>query len=203
VIELQLDYLPEPMAELLHSYVLNSPAEWWVKTHMVNGTTSFHSTGTIKERDQDWETELTKSLRKNKMTFSFTRSIVHQESCQCAGCHFREYVKTELKSFLEEKMGYELELEEAFFSVYEKEDFLSTHTDAGKGDVAFVINLTKDWNACYGGLFHSEGRYIVPEFNSLMYMTLENGGCSHFVSEVTHRAPHSRIAYSGWFKKSK
>ena len=203
MIKIQADFLPSEIAEQLHIDILNTPEEWWRRTYMVENNCTTHQ-NTIFERSLDWEAQLTNSLRQGKMTYQFTRSVEHKEGCSCYECELKKYAASEMKEVVEKETGIAgLELAESFISVYERGDFLSTHTDKGKGDVAFVLNLTKGWKPEYGGLFHSQRQYVIPTFNSLIIMTLEDGGQNHFVSEVSQRATHSRLAFSGWYKKSK
>ncbi len=194
------NFLPTETAEKLHADIMGTPEEWWCRAYMVEAhTTQTHNT--IFERSLDWEAQLTNSLRQGKMTYRFTRSVDHVDGCTCHECNLKEYAATTMREHLEKDLQINLKLSESFISVYERGDFLSTHTDKPNGYIAFVLNLTKGWKPEYGGVFHSNGQYIVPTFNNLMIMTLENGGQPHFVSEVSQRASHSRIAFSGWFEK--
>lgn len=206
MIQVFKNFLPEVMAENLHKGAMECDSGWWEKARLVNGnrdkviTTDY----TIGGLSNNYEDKLNWSLRQGFFTYSFTRSVKHYDTCNCFQCEFRTYASYVLKDHIEKNSDLgEVELDEMFFSVYERGDFLSTHGDHNKGDVAFVLNLTKDWRPEYGGVFHCEGQYIVPEFNSLMLLYLGKNGVPHFVSEVSQRAPHSRIAISGWFRKSK
>ena len=198
------NFLPDDLAENLYNGILDSRGDWWrtARIAMSNGSSEANYTdSTIRQRSEDWEQKLTESLRSNLYTYQFTRSVDHFRGCGCVICNFETYLDYVLKEWIETHTDLEnIERNFSFVSIYNRGDFLSTHTDRGRGDVAFVINLTKDWRPEYGGMFHSNGQYVEPKFNSLMLMMIPPGGVDHFVSEVSHRAPGPRIAVSGWFK---
>ena len=200
------NFLSDEMADNLYNGVMGCDSGWWNKSRMIRGDKNnvIKTDYTVGGLSNNYENDITKSLRDGYFTYSFTQSVSHFTTCNCFQCEFRTYASYVLKDHIEKNTDVgEVELGEMFFSVYERGDFLSTHGDDNKGEVAFVLNLTKDWKPEYGGVFHCNGQYVTPEFNSLMLLELGNGGVDHFVSEVSQRAPHSRIAISGWFKKSK
>ncbi len=197
-------FLDHETAENLYSNLQTCPETWWIKSRVIMGQPSVLSDNTLASMSRDWEVDITDSLRKNMFTYSFSRTTEHYDSCNCFMCSFKHYVSYVFKDHIEKHTDLvDLELNESFFSLYNQGDFLSTHHDENKGDVAFVLNLTKNWRPEYGGLFHMNNNYITPEFNSLMFFELGEKGEDHFVSEVSHRAPHPRLAFSGWFRKSK
>ena len=82
--------------------------------------------------------------------------------------------------------------------------FLKKHSDQVTGqyrEVAYVINLTKGWQADWGGLLHfmDEGGQVtetyMPTFNSL---TLFRVPMWHHVSYVSPLATGARYAITGW-----
>ena len=82
--------------------------------------------------------------------------------------------------------------------------YLKRHNDMGTGDerqLAYVINLTKNWRADWGGLlqFLTEDGEVsdtfYPAFNS---MTLFKVPMFHHVSYVAPYAAHGRYAITGW-----
>lgn len=196
------NFLDPAMAEDLYDNLMTCPSDWWSKFNVIKGASPVLGSYTLADRNQDWDCSLTNSLRDGFFTYSFTRSTNHIIGCQCFMCNFRQYVSFVFKDHIEKNTNLiNLQLDEMFFSVYEPGDFLSTHHDKNKGDVAFVLNLTKNWRPEYGGMLHCNGEYTVPEFNSLIFFEIpENEGIEHFVSEVSRRAPSPRIALSGWFK---
>ncbi len=83
--------------------------------------------------------------------------------------------------------------------------FLNTHDDQITGHkrrVAYVLNLSKDWNPDWGGLlqFYGADRTIdevfVPRFNTLALFTVPQ---SHAVTAIAPYAPVGRFAITGWF----
>lgn len=92
-----------------------------------------------------------------------------------------------------------------FASKYQADSFLSTHTDTGRGKLAFVLNLTKYWKEEDGGCFELlESNWrdvklrIVPQFNSLTIFNVEGAGVPHRVTKVQSDVTNIRIAISGW-----
>lgn len=90
---------------------------------------------------------------------------------------------------------------------YAAGSFLSMHDDQAGSTrkFAYVLNLTENWNATWGGLllFHSPGgeivESVVPEFNTLVVFEVPQ---FHSVSLVSSEAPKSRYAVSGWLHTS-
>lgn len=83
--------------------------------------------------------------------------------------------------------------------------FLNSHNDkiAGhKRRVAYVLNMSKNWNPDWGGLLQfydaekSVEQVFVPRFNSLTLFTVPQ---DHAVTAVAPYAPHGRFAITGWF----
>jgi Rps23 Pro-64 3,4-dihydroxylase Tpa1-like proline 4-hydroxylase len=95
-----------------------------------------------------------------------------------------------------------------FVSKYTSNCFLSTHSDAGNGKVAFVLHVTEGWKPQYGGHLHfldQDRNKIVetftPQFNSLMMFEVPDGdGIPHFVGHVAPNVPIPRIAITGWYQ---
>lgn len=89
-------------------------------------------------------------------------------------------------------------------TMYASGSFLRLHDDQVSSEirrVAYVLNLTRDWRADWGGLLHfcDEQNNVVdtfvPHFNSLsLFMVPQN----HYVSYVAPFAPLQRYAITGW-----
>ncbi len=84
--------------------------------------------------------------------------------------------------------------------------FLTAHDDDVEGKnrrSAYVLGLTPDWRAEYGGLlmFHGEdghiARGLVPAFNTLNIFRVPQ---PHSVSCVAPFAPEPRISVTGWLR---
>ena len=92
-----------------------------------------------------------------------------------------------------------------FFSCYGSGCFLSTHTDTGRGKLAFVYNATRSWNDSDGGQFQllspdwsSVLATVRPRYNSLTFFRVEGQGVPHRVLPVAPTATARRLAISGW-----
>lgn len=89
---------------------------------------------------------------------------------------------------------------------YMRGQFLRMHDDKIDEEgrlVAYVLNLTKNWVADWGGLLHfqdDEGNVtdiFMPHFNSLSMFKVP---ARHFVSCVAPYAEQPRYAITGWFR---
>ena len=90
-------------------------------------------------------------------------------------------------------------------TLYVPGHFLNSHDDkiAGhKRRVAYVLNMSKNWNPDWGGLLQfydaekSVDQVFVPRFNSLSLFTVPQ---DHAVTAVAPYAPAGRFAITGWF----
>lgn len=88
---------------------------------------------------------------------------------------------------------------------YRAGHFLRYHTDAESREgrlYAYVLNLTRDWQADWGGLLQfvdDEGRVtdtFLPRWNTLSLFKVPTG---HAVSLVAPWAEQDRMAITGWF----
>lgn len=88
---------------------------------------------------------------------------------------------------------------------YRAGHFLRYHTDAESREgrlYAYVLNLTRDWKADWGGLLQfidEEGRVtdtFLPRWNTLSLFQVPTG---HAVSLVAPWAEQDRMAITGWF----
>jgi Rps23 Pro-64 3,4-dihydroxylase Tpa1-like proline 4-hydroxylase len=99
----------------------------------------------------------------------------------------------------------QLRLVSAQATRYRPGQFLRHHTDRKEDDgrrFAYVINLSRDWQADWGGLLHftgDDGRIVdtfIPHWNSLSLFKVPTG---HFVSQVAPWALNDRLAITGWW----
>lgn len=91
-------------------------------------------------------------------------------------------------------------------TMYRPGNFLTEHTDEQHGEhhrrAAYVIQLTRDWKADWGGLLHfldAHGAVVdtfVPGFNRMSLFAVPQ---QHAVSMVTPFAGGVRYAITGWF----
>ena len=93
---------------------------------------------------------------------------------------------------------------EAQVTRYRPGDFLTLHSDKDAGGrrlCAYVLNMTRDWRADWGGLllFHDAAGNVAegftPGFNQLNLFRVP---MDHSVSQVASFAPRDRYAVSGW-----
>lgn len=89
-------------------------------------------------------------------------------------------------------------------TAYRPGQFLRTHSDIDSKEgrlYAFVLNLSRDWQADWGGLLHfldAEGAVVdtlMPRWNT---MTLFKVPTPHAVSMVMPWAEQERLAITGW-----
>jgi SM-20-related protein len=92
---------------------------------------------------------------------------------------------------------------------YRAGHFLTRHQDKDQHEdraYAYVINLTKNWHADWGGLLQFENddgdvtQTFAPQWNSLSLFKVPQ---SHIVSLVSPFANEDRLAITGWFLRAK
>lgn len=151
--------------------------------------------------------------RKQKFTYNFYRTLYHPPVCQCPLCVFLRIFRSNDTVMRFKNITGRDDLtgnREMFASSYRRGCFLTKHTDKGNGQIAFVYNLTRDWNASFGGNlflldknFDDNGKIsqvFTPKFNRLIMFYVGEEGRPHFVSEVSeHIGDLERIAITGWF----
>ena len=196
------DFLPSDLADRTQTNILNSPPDWFpyaVKTSPMEVVYS-------KEFPRNITPLLIQDQQQGNFCYRFRRTTPHTNTCQCWWCDFREnYLQknflTSIKKLTHLKNP---ELREVFISKYSAGDFLGIHHDDKKGDIAFVLNLTRNWKPEWGGnLMIQSGPNswvtLSPKFNSIILLDVHGeGGHNHLVTEVTQAAPHDRIAITGW-----
>lgn len=202
------DFLPEDFAEELYTYIRTRTAEDWFyyyKYGKEEKPVLFDTSAEDNRERKDLEPVLTESLQSGEFTYTLKRLKKFWDVDMPTGRLRGDLRDPEFLQLLTEFSGiHNLELVEDFCSIYDEGDFLSIHPDPNF-DIAFILNLSKDWKYEYGGcltVFDQERpTVILPEFNSLVLMFLGDDGVDHYISEVSSRAPDSRIAVSGWFNR--
>lgn len=102
-----------------------------------------------------------------------------------------------------EKTGEKLvKVMDIFISKYEKNNFLSKHTDRTLGKYAFMIYLNKSWDKNCGGnlnIIKNDNTIdtLIPKYNRLVLMDIYSEERPHFIDEVI--CDKSRYAITGWF----
>lgn len=210
MVQIIKNLLPVEVAEILSKNIYGTKEEWWSHVYRYGNNQPVYFKNSLYDiyRRKEAEREVVSSLIGGTFTYRFKRSTTHVPTCTCYECNFKEnyLLQPIFKDILTEHAGIKNPvLYESFVSAYSSGDFLSLHTDENRG-VAFIINLTQGWKPEYGGMLNvleDDGNFktIFPEFNSLVLLPLKNNGIPHFVSEVTDKAPFSRIAITGWFNE--
>lgn len=205
------NFLEETEAESLYTWFnQDMPANWWYVS-LFPPRNNYRSRAENEEAIELETTKAIHSFRRGEFSFKFRRTVDdHNDKCGCIGCGFlRHSLKTkEVTDFLSEITGFEITAPSGIFASYYKSgDWLSPHSDNENGKIGFVLNLTKNWKAQYGGNLHfldnkweKITRVYVPKFNNLILFDLATyNGIPHFVSHVAPKVKEKRLAVAGWF----
>jgi hypothetical protein len=206
------DFLEREKAENIYEEVIKIPTHWFSRTIMPTKDefkmTPYKETPELAKNEEFQEVlqKCEETFEKNEFAYRFRRTFRnHFETCKCGVCQLDKLfgspeILERFSQIVNEKV---VSLGETFLSKYQKDDFLSTHHDKGKGHFAFIYQLTKDWNPNHGGLLtFLEGndvrKTISPHFNSLSIFRIKDVPITdHFVSRVV--VNKTRMAYTGWF----
>ena len=202
--------LNEEVAEnVLQSLDLDIP---WQMAYMENGSPcAFSQEQQAGMSDEQWEVIQKKitALGAREFQFCYGHYSVtgwNQEQCRAEAYvnTFREFLKSDqFFDFARTVTGMpELRNIEILAARYTGGDFLMMHDDTQKAErrVAFVFNLSKDWNVDWGGLTHfldHDGGVTdtyVPTYNSLVIFAIP---VPHLVSYVMPFAPRPRYSITG------
>lgn len=212
------DFLaPENADEIYRFLARDIPMAWWkavVVPHPVNGggdglPCDARNRAEI-ERRRDSVMPLYCAY---KFSYCFRRSVGdHAAGCDCPQCKYEAFMSSqEAIQWAGRLSGKDLSSAHTVFSSwYDEGDFLAPHSDKDQGQVAFVLNLAKDWKFIYGGtlvLFEEDWkvprRLVVPAFNSLVLFNIPKDGIPHCVTPVVTGANahgSKRVAISGWYR---
>lgn len=152
-----------------------------------------------------------------RISYSFKRSVRdHVEACTCPRCAVEDFMASPtVLDAVGAITGTQITgVTSVFTSWYDGDDFLSLHSDAGLGRIAFVLSLTKNWKYVYGGNltilesdWNTPRRVFVPRFNTLILFDIpEKSGRPHTVTPVLRGVKDElakRMAVSGWFRGEK
>lgn len=203
------DFLPEDFAEELYRYIRTSTADEWNYYYKYGKDEKPVLLDTSVEdiqKRKNLQPILTQSLQSGEFTYTLKRLLKNWDTDVPPDRLRKDLMSKDFLDLLTSLSNINnLELVEDFCSIYEEGDFLSIHPDPNF-DIAFILNLSKDWKYEYGGcltVFDQERpTVILPEFNSLVLMFLGDDGIDHYISEVSSRAPDARIAVSGWYNRT-
>lgn len=205
----------------LYETINTVPDYWWnastldYNTHLSSNLT--YNSDNYRAIDINKKLALT-NFSQGKFCYRFDRlRSDHYENCPCNVCKFDKILySSEMLDFCKkftqnDDIGH-VKLE-PFYSRYRSDDFLALHTDAvthlngNPRKVAVVIHLTKDWLPWYGGnlvLLEKDGlsvkKTLVPKFNSVTLMKVEEEGVPHYVNPIIPRLiGKNRYAISMWY----
>jgi hypothetical protein len=147
------------------------------------------------------------------LSYRFHRTFDHEEAipmrCSCNVCFFRDMLNGD-SPFLDRAgiiSDRALTSTYGFFSRYSAGSYLAPHNDKDNGELAFVLNLTRDWNPMWGGCLHllekdwaRIKRTIPPVHNEMVVFEVKEARHPHFVSHVAPGVTRDRYAFSGWLR---
>lgn len=208
------NYLPSDFAEMVHEYLLRMPDNFWYLSTFPSPHGAVQSflpviPETDEERQVCWDLAGKKINEPRYLGYRFYRTNDPQAGCDCPACLMRKVFEKDVLQDVRKISALPLtQIYAAFLSKYSAGCFLNCHGDKGRGDIAFVYNLTKDWHVMQGGVLtmleNDEVRVkktIIPEFNSLTLFTIPEGGVPHCVTAVPETVEKSRYAFSGWYRQ--
>ena len=207
--------------EELYKTIDTAPDYWWnastldYKTHLACNLSYISDNYKKIEINQKFSSI---NLANGKFCYRFDRlRSDHYKNCNCNVCKFDKLLHSNellefCKKFTENNEIGLIELQ-PFYSRYRSKDFLSLHTDyvttlnGFSRKIAVVIHLTKNWQPWYGGnltLLEKNStdikKTLVPKFNSIILMKVENQGVPHYVTPVINNLlGKNRYAISMWF----
>lgn len=196
-------------AEYLHRH-LSSRDDWRISIHPYQeGVYTFDQTLTNREFIQRGIESANRARLRSEFSYVFYRADPHHNNCSCPLCEGIRFIESKpVLDKINEITGENVTSTiSVFWSKYQKECFLTTHTDTGRGKIAFVLNLTKNWDISWGGSlqflewnFRTVTKVIPPTFNSLSIFNVEGQGVPHSVSYIPPNVTEKRLAITGWFQ---
>lgn len=208
------DFLRPEAAEALLRFLLDS-SDW---RHVINAGEKVYEIGCDQLAAMDEEQRRTLDRKTDReaaegFQFRFDTIRVPDDEAERAA---QGTVLSEFATFLSspEVIGWfrrvtgkdSIDFADAQATRYRNGAFLTRHDDAVEGKnrhFAYVMNLTRDWRAEWGGLlFFPVDREIrmdalVPDFNVMHLFAV---GQQHGVTQVASYAPRPRISVTGWLR---
>lgn len=199
------DFLPRPVATKVAEFLEHIPDKCWsVSVHPHHP--SIYTFDKTPENRQIIEAAIKSATEENdqgRFAYFFRR----HEPAANDEFDFQQFLTSRhCLDFFERVTGETLEASiSVFCSCYHTGCFLSTHTDTGRGKIAFVYNATRDWDESDGGCFELLSRdrsrverTVPPTYNSLTFFHVEGDGVPHRVTRVSAATLNRRLAISGW-----
>lgn len=203
------NFLVPEDAERLHQHLVTRD-NWKISIHPYQqGVYTFDQTPENREFLQLGIKSANQARLNGEFSYVFYRAEPHDKCSCCPLCEATNFIKSKpVLDKINEITGENVTSTISVFgSCYQKESFLTTHTDTGRGKIAFVLNLTKDWDISWGGSlqflewnFRTIRKVIPPTFNSLSIFNVEGQGVPHGVSYIPPEVTGRRVAITGWFQ---
>lgn len=198
--------LPIDQANFLNNYLLNlSEDKWCFSIHpYIPHQYTFTNTPENKDHIINGIKSANHCFNNGGFSYCFRR----YDNFPNDGVKFNEFItSSSVLDLINNITGLNVKSSVSLFaSCYSGDSFLSTHTDQGRGSIALVFNLTKDWDDNNGGCFelldndwHTIKKRVSPKFNSLTIFKVPENGIPHRVTRVNSTVTAKRIAFSGWF----
>lgn len=194
------NFLHPKDAKTLYEYLSNLKEEEWD----ISICPAIHSNIYTYYNTKENQPMLHEGIQKAKEAYKegeFSYYFYRKDDYSKDGIKFKDLAKSEeLLGLINRITGCEVnETISLFASRYVNDCFLSSHTDTGRGKIAFVYNLTKNWKEKYGGLLLHPNKMVVPTFNSLAMFYVEGDGVPHSVTQISPYCENVRLAFTGWF----
>lgn len=172
-------------------------------------TTPYRPLTRIKDRistsviDKSRHAQAQQASKHRQFSFSFYRSS-NKHAKQHRQAHLHQEIGGKVTTLLTDAGLAEGHLQDSFFAVFKKGQFISYHTDGNAGKYAFIYQLSQGWQHRFGGQLELYPRRIKffkkrlePKFNSLVLLKLSHP-MPHSVRVLNNPAHKHRITISGW-----
>lgn len=219
-----VDFEHLPLLEDLYTYLNEKPlSEWKVSiTPWIPNTYVFSNLS--EEELQKGKTSAIVAREKGEFSYFFYRLDPHgEDGNHCPLCKFvnlfllTNNVRERISKCTGNTYGSPVAV---FASCYTGGSFLHTHTDTGRGKLAFALNLTKPvidteqdqgqenrkWEERQGGCLQflnwdycTVKETVLPEFNSFSFFNVQDQGQPHRVTPIPTEFQGKRFSITGWF----
>ncbi|WP_286265792.1 2OG-Fe(II) oxygenase family protein [Thalassotalea atypica] len=200
-------YLPSDTANHLRKQILTAAhfKTWRLLTTPYRPLTHIKDRISSSNVEKCRQQQAIKAERNKQFAFSFYRTSNKHAKRHGAGDIHLNLAKT-LKEQVAMPLGLSGEIRDSFVAKFEREQFISYHTDGSAGQYAFIYQLSKGWQPKYGGqlvLYPTKSRFyrkvIQPEFNCLTLLKL-NHPMPHSVRMLNNPKHKHRLTISGWLE---
>lgn len=204
------NFLDDKFAKELSSHLASLPiSKWDVSIHPYQSDVY-----TFSQRDRSPEfiakgkQQAKQSYEQGQFAYLFHRYECRTSGCTCPLCRcvshlLSEEVKKFVRDLTDKKITDSISI---FASRYDQGCRLSTHSDTGRGKIAFVLHLSpQPWKNENGGCFHlytNSGalhKAIWPSYNMLTLFCVEGDGIPHEVKPIAESSDQVRYCVTGWF----